>query len=50
MLNVMLAILVLVICVPSVVILLGIVYLLVSDSIEQKRYWEEKRNNNKQNS
>lgn len=47
MLNVMLAILVLVICVPSVVILLGIVYLLVSDSIEQKRYWEEKRNNNK---
>lgn len=49
MLNVMLAVLALIICVPSVVIMLGIVYLLVSDSIEQKRYWEEKRNNNNQN-
>ena len=45
MLTVMLAILIL-ICVPSLVILLGIAYLIVSDSIESKRYWEDKRNNN----
>ena len=41
--------LILALIVLLVFILLGIAYLIVSDSIESKRYWEDKRNNNNQN-